>query len=451
MPFPRAGSRGRPVPVDPLDRYHAWILQGLLGFVGVFQPLSLLLAWLRAGSALDPDSIVVAALNAVLAWGCLLGVLGGWHRRAAAAYVGGSMLLLGAAHWHWGMAAQAQQQALQLLPVLAAGLVLGRATLWLTVAGMVTAMLAGAWRDASMLMFPQDLMLAIGERALHAVAGFIAVSALLDAALATLRHSLATARRRGDELARSRDRLQLEMQEKERSRDQLVHAQKMEAVGRLSSGVAHDFNHLLSLVLGYARRGQRSDDPAQMHEALQGAESAARRAIAVTRRLLDFSRQEGWRPEVFDAAAALAEMEPMLRQLLRPDIVLELALEGPAHVRFDRAQLELIVLTLASNADHAMADGGRFGLSLRTRPEGGRGDGEVLIQATDTGTGMDAQALARCFEPFFTTKPAGQGTGLGLAVAHNLVQAAGGRMEVESAPGQGCTFRIALPRCREAG
>ena len=120
-------------------------------------------------------------------------------------------------------------------------------------------------------------------------------------------------------------------------------------------------------------------------------------------------------------------------------------------MRFDRAQLELIVLTLASNADHAMADGGRFGLSLCSRPEGGRGDGEVLIQATDTGTGMDAQALARCFEPFFTTKPAGQGTGLGLAVAHNLVQAAGGRMEVESAPGQGCTFRIALPRCREAG
>jgi signal transduction histidine kinase len=167
---------------------------------------------------------------------------------------------------------------------------------------------------------------------------------------------------------------------------------------------------------------------------------------AVTRRLLDFSRQEATLLEVFDAAAALAEMEPVLRQLLGPQVTLEPALEGPARIRFDRAQLELIMLTLASNAGHAMPGGGRFGLSLRCLPDDA--GGQVLIEATDTGTGMDAQALARCFEPFFTTKPAGQGTGLGLAVADNLVNAAGGRMEAEGAPGQGCTFRIVLPRQR---
>lgn len=449
MSLPPVDTGTRAALADPLDRYHAWLLQGLLGFVGVFQPLALGLAWWRTGGLLDVGSVAIPAFNAVLAWACLLGVRLGRPRLAAAAYVALGTLLLGLAYWHWGLAAQASQQALQLLPVLAAGLALGRASLWLAAAGMVAAVLAGAWRDASLLLFPRDVVPFIAERALHAAAGFLAVAAVLDAVLATLRASLATARQRGDALARSRDRLQLEMQEKERSREQLVHAQKMEAVGRLASGLTHDFNHLLSLVLGYARRGQRSEDPARMREALMGAESAARRAMAVARRLLDFSRQEATRVEVFDAAAALREMEPMLRQLFRPGIELALALDGPATVRFDRAQLELIVLTLASNSDHAMADGGgRFTLSVRTLP-GGAGDGEVVIEASDTGAGMDARALARCFEPFFTTKPSGQGTGLGLAVAQQLVQAAGGRMEVESAPGQGCTLRIRLPWRRD--
>jgi len=412
----------------------------MLLFVGSYQPLSIVAGWLRFGARLDPMSIWLATLNTVVAWSCLIALRRGLHRGAAMVFVGAGIAQLWISYWHWGLAAQLPYQLMQLLLVLAAGLLLGRRGVWVTVAGVIAAVVLGAWRDVAMMMFPRGMMAGVIEQALHAIVGFVVVSAVFDAALSTLRRSLRTARRRSDELARSRDRLQLEMQEKERSRDQLVHAQKMEAVGRLASGVAHDFNHLLSLVLGYARRGQRSRDPAQMHEALQGAELAARRATAVTRKLLDFSRLETNRPELFDAAVALADMQPMLRQLLRPEIALDLALAGPAPVRFDRAQLELIVLTLASNADDAMADGGGFTVSVACSA------GEVRIEAADTGTGMSAEALARCFDPFFTTKPAGQGTGLGLAVAHQLVEAAGGRMDVDSVQGQGCRFSIQLPR-----
>jgi len=418
----------------------------------VYQPLSLLVAWWRADVLLDPGSIVLASVNGVLAWGCLLASRRGAHRAAAAAYVAGSLLIIAAAYWRSGMTVHLSQQVAQLLPVLAAGLMLGRAALWATVGGMALAMLAGAWRDAAGMLFARAVMAAIAERAFHAVAGLVAVAAVLDAALAALRRSLRTARRRGDDLARARDRLQLEMLEKDRSRELLVHAQKLEAVGRLASGVAHDFGHLLSLVLGHARRGQRSRDPAEMLAALQGAESAARRASALTRQLLDFSRYDAARLEVFDAGRALAEMEPMLRQLFRPgvELALELAVPVPGCVRLDRAQLELIVLNLASNADQAMPGGGRFRLALRLEADGTPG-GQVVVEAADTGCGMDPETLARCFEPFFTTRPAGQGTGLGLAVARSLVEAAGGHLEAESAPGRGSAFRLRLPRVAAAG
>ncbi len=438
--LPDTSDRTRATQGRPRPPQESRILMWMLLFVGSYQPLSIVAGWLRFGARLDPMSIWLATLNTVVAWSCLIALRRGLHRGAAMVFVGAGIAQLWISYWHWGLAAQLPYQLMQLLLVLAAGLLLGRRGVWVTVAGVIAAVVLGAWRDVAMMMFPRGMMAGVIEQALHAIVGFVVVSAVFDAALSTLRRSLRTARRRSDELARSRDRLQLEMQEKERSRDQLVHAQKMEAVGRLASGVAHDFNHLLSLVLGYARRGQRSRDPAQMHEALQGAELAARRATAVTRKLLDFSRLETNRPELFDAAVALADMQPMLRQLLRPEIALDLALAGPAPVRFDRAQLELIVLTLASNADDAMADGGGFTVSVACSA------GEVRIEAADTGTGMSAEALARCFDPFFTTKPAGQGTGLGLAVAHQLVEAAGGRMDVDSVQGQGCRFSIQLPR-----
>ena len=194
-------------------------------------------------------------------------------------------------------------------------------------------------------------------------------------------------------------------------------------------------------MLGHAARGRASDSLEEAHEALLDVQSAARRAAAVSRRLLDFSRLEDARPEHFDPALAITEMQPMLRQSFPPGTALELALQpSPGLIRFDRAQFELILLTLAANAAHAMPEGGRFTVTLRHA-----GAGLLEIAARDSGHGMDAAVRERALEPFFTTKPAGQGTGLGLAVAANLVQAAGGDIALDSTPGNGTTVRITLP------
>ncbi|MEN4904460.1 sensor histidine kinase [Luteimonas sp. TWI1437] len=183
-------------------------------------------------------------------------------------------------------------------------------------------------------------------------------------------------------------------------------------------------------------------DPEEMKAALRSAESAARRAGKASHRLVDFSRHDETAPETFAAATALADLDPMLRQTFLPGVDVVLDLDPGAHlaIHFDRAHLELILLSLAANAQQAMPDGGRFTLSVAPYALD-----RVEIIARDTGRGMSATTRARCFELFFTTRPAAQEAGLGLAVAAHLVREAGGDITVESAPGQGSAFRIVLP------
>jgi signal transduction histidine kinase len=264
---------------------------------------------------------------------------------------------------------------------------------------------------------------------------------LLHHSVTGLRESLQEARQRSDELARKRDELQVEMQARERSRDQLVHAMKMDNVGRLASGIAHDFNHLLALIQGYVAKARRSEGEA-LHAALQGADSATRRASAVSRRLLDFSRLDPGRPQLLDAAATLAAVAPTLQQVFGERVQCEVETGDVRRlIHFDPAQLESILLSLAVNASHAMPDGGRF--TLRLQPPDS--DGRLVLQLQDTGQGMTEAVRARCLEPFFTTNPVGQGTGLGLAVTASLVEAAGGAVQVHSRPGEGTRIDLQLP------
>ncbi|MBB6065484.1 sensor histidine kinase [Pseudoxanthomonas broegbernensis] len=459
---PRAGLSRAPAvgarAADAIERRNASTLRIVLGFMAVYQPLVLLGAFqAQAGYVPAPAAVVLSAVNTLVVVACLLAARRGHFRSAAWVFIATTLGMLAYSHLRWGLSVQVGSQLTQICPVLVAGLLLGHRALWASTAATALVIVMGAWWEAARFFFDPIMGRQVFGMALITLIGLLSIAVILDRTVAAQRESAIALRRRNDRLARVRDLLQLEMQEGERSREQLVHAQKMEVVGRLASGVAHDFNHLLSLVVGYAQRGQRSDDPEQMRQALLGAEAAARRATAVTRRLLDFSRHEATQLTVFDARRALAGMESMLRQLFHPGVVLELeagvAGQAPLPVRFDRAQLELIVLTLASNADQAMPGGGRFRLSLHEEPAAKAADahGWVLIEAADTGTGMDARTLARCFEPFFTTKPSGVGTGLGLAVARNLVEASGGGLEAESAPGRGSTFRIRLPRCAATG
>ncbi|MBI2921854.1 MAG: response regulator [Planctomycetes bacterium] len=241
---------------------------------------------------------------------------------------------------------------------------------------------------------------------------------------------------------------------------ELYHAQKMEAVGRLAGGVAHDFNNLLTAILGYADivAGRLPAGDALL-EGMDEIRKAGRRAADLTRQLLAFSRKQVFTLQVANLNEILKGTERLLRRLIGEDIRFETRFD-PAlgNVRVDAGQIEQVVMNLAVNSRDAMPGGGRLTVATRNvRPDdpGLQASGEarhaahVVLEVSDTGCGMDEATRARIFEPFFTTKEPGKGTGLGLATVYGIVRQSGGYIDVESAPGQGATFRIYLPSVSE--
>jgi PAS domain S-box-containing protein len=237
---------------------------------------------------------------------------------------------------------------------------------------------------------------------------------------------------------------------------QLQHSQKMEAIGRLAGGVAHDFNNLLTAILGYSglllNRAELGDD---VRGEIQEIWDAGRRASALTRQLLAFSRNQVLQPVVLDLGSTLEGVEQLLRRLIGEDILLETRLmPGLGRIKADPGQIEQVVINLAINSRDAMPSGGRliietFEVELKDGPSSshlslppGR---YVLMSVSDTGSGMDTATRTRIFEPFFTTKPAGQGTGLGLSVVYGIVRQSNGDIFVYSEPGVGTTFKVYLP------
>jgi len=239
---------------------------------------------------------------------------------------------------------------------------------------------------------------------------------------------------------------------------QLTHSQRMEALGRLAGGVAHDFNNLLTAISGYAEMlAMRLPEGDRSHRAAREILRASDRAADLTRQLLAFSRRQVVEPKVLGLTEAAGQTARMLARLLGEDVefVLELDPEAGA-IRADPGQLEQVLLNLAVNARDAMPEGGR--LTLRTYPAvvgeaGGAGElapgNYAVLEVEDTGVGMTHEILEHIFEPFFTTKDEGKGTGLGLASVYGIVRQAGGRVEVDSVPGQGSTFRVHWPRWAE--
>ena len=229
--------------------------------------------------------------------------------------------------------------------------------------------------------------------------------------------------------------------------EQLRQSQKMEAVGRLAGGVAHDFNNLLTVISGYAElMSTRLGEQDPLRRELSQIRGAAQRAAGLTRQLLVFSRNEAIVPRVLDVNAILADMEPMLRRLIGEDVELVLRLD-PAlgRIKLDKGYLEQVVLNLCVNARDAMPRGGRLEIAS------GDGPGALTtISVSDTGVGMSPHTVSHLFEPFFTTKEPGKGTGLGLSTVYGIVQGGKGRVEVETEPGRGTTFRVLFPRVDEA-
>jgi PAS domain S-box-containing protein len=222
--------------------------------------------------------------------------------------------------------------------------------------------------------------------------------------------------------------------------EQLMHAQKLEAVGRLAGGIAHDFNNLLTAIGGYSQflvAGFDADDP-RREDALEIVR-ASDRAAALTSQLLAFSRRQVLLSEVLDLGEIIVGLEKLLSRLLGEGTELSTSIEPGCLVRGDRGQLEQVVTNLALNARDAMPSGGKVELAVR------RFDGQVELCVRDTGVGMDANTLQHAFEPFFTTKDPGKGTGLGLATVYGIVTQTGGEVSIASEPGQGSTFRVVLP------
>jgi signal transduction histidine kinase/CheY-like chemotaxis protein len=240
---------------------------------------------------------------------------------------------------------------------------------------------------------------------------------------------------------------------------QLRHAQKMEAIGTLAGGIAHDFNNVLAAVLGNVEFSLQVDNlPDEAREALEDIQTAGGRARELVARLSTMSRREEPRLELVDVSSLLQEVERLLRATLPASIEIVVHLpRGPVPLPADGAQLHQALLNLGTNAAHAMRDqnGGRLTMEVaavslspreaRTRHLALRPDDYIRVRVSDTGFGMSAATKERIFEPFFTTKPAGEGTGLGLAVVHGIVEGHGGAIVVESAEGAGTTFELYFP------
>jgi len=242
---------------------------------------------------------------------------------------------------------------------------------------------------------------------------------------------------------------------------QLQQAMKMESIGRLAGGVAHDFNNMLSVILGHADLALDHLEPGQpLHDDLAEIKKAAQRSANLTRQLLAFARKQTVSPEVLDLNKVVSGMLKMLRRLIGEDI--KLVWEPGSDiwpVRIDASQVDQILANLAVNARDAIDDVGRLVIEtaniavdeiFRSRyPYAAQGD-YVMLAVSDDGCGMDRETLAQVFEPFFTTKEVGHGTGLGLATVYGIVKQNGGFVNVYSEPGRGTTLKLYFPRNPES-
>lgn len=246
----------------------------------------------------------------------------------------------------------------------------------------------------------------------------------------------------------------------ERTRGQLYQAQKMEAIGQLAGGVAHDFNNMISVVSGYCQLLSKDlDRESNLYLCLKEIDDSASKASNLVRQLLVFSRRQAMQPQILDLNQIVADMDRMLGRLIGEDAQMETRLEQPLRkVSADPSQIEQVIVNLVVNARDAMPGGGQLTIETSNqnldasycRNYSGLDAGNyVMIAVSDTGIGMSAETLEHIFEPFFTTKEEGKGTGLGLATVYGIVKQSHGHIHAYSEENVGTTFKVYLPIAEE--
>ncbi|HEV8247474.1 MAG TPA: ATP-binding protein [Polyangiaceae bacterium] len=245
-------------------------------------------------------------------------------------------------------------------------------------------------------------------------------------------------------------RLQLE--------EQLHHAHKMEAVGRLAGGLAHDFKNLMMVVIGQSELARRATSDDSRREIIDAIEQAGQRTARLADKLLMLARRQITRPEVVDVSELIRPLIPVIRRAVPENIELVLALTDNVAIRVDPSAFEQVLLNLVFNAKDAMPEGGKLAITTRRAvldeshpdwsPEARDGE-HLCLLVSDTGIGMSKEVRTRAFEPFFTTKGIGKGTGLGLSIVYGAVKQAGGHLALDSAPESGTSFRVYLPRAKQ--
>jgi signal transduction histidine kinase/CheY-like chemotaxis protein len=415
----------RRIPIDaPQDKRNALMLETVLFIAGAAALSMAVVSHVTKGAA-GRDEALGALAIAVFAWSCVHLSRRGYFRLSASLTVIGGLALIWLSYATYGLQAQSSVQMTHLMPLLFAGLLLGRAAVWWAALANAIALAIGAW---------VDMAHATNAAAASAVLPNLFLSAMNFLVLAVILDRLILSSQRA--IQRSVE-LEIEIEQKELAYARLLQTQRMEAIGRLSTGVAHDFNNILSVILGLATSSRHRGS---VDTILPGIRQAARRGAMITRRLLSFSRTQVRQVSTFDLAAAVDEARTLILPMFSRNIEVRLNIPHPGPlIRADRDELELTLLNIVGNACDAMPKGGRFGLSIESS-----GD-HALISIEDTGVGMTPDVLARLFEPFFTTKPKEKGTGIGMAIVHRFVADSRGKMDVDSAPGQGTRIRIRLP------
>ena len=302
-------------------------------------------------------------------------------------------------------------------------------------------------------------LLATGSMADTALAAMIIVFAVaLSLAGAYLNRFFTEGLRLRIELNAANIRLRAEMGEHRETEAALRQAQKLEAVGQLTGGIAHDFTNLLTAVISYLELAmRRSAGNSAVVPLLQGAVQAADRGVVLVKRLLAFARKQRLEPRSVDLKVLISDIKELLQRTLGPTIDLEISSDPDlASAWVDSNQLELAILNLAINARDAMPTGGTMRLGLensrtgRGMPAGLATADYVIVSIADTGTGMDDATLARAFDPFFTTKEAGGGSGLGLPMVQGFAVQSGGAVQIQTRLGEGTRVEVWLPRTDEA-